>query len=159
MFKARLVTFSSLGIALFLLFSTLILVFTMPESMAPDEEMRNDIPEWIALHKALPIGNEAELTYNVWGFSYGFLPYLPSLLALPLIFVLENFLPLHTSVLLASRLISVLSLLLSFIFSLKIANYLFHDKKVNYLFSVSIVLLPQVIFISSYHNNDSFGLM
>ena len=50
------------------------------QSWAPDEGMREDVVYWIAKNGRLPIGDEKELINPIWGFSYAFLPYLPSII-------------------------------------------------------------------------------
>ena len=50
-------------------------------NVAPDEYMRYDIPLFIYNHSYLPKGDEKEILNAIWGFSYGFTPYLPSIIS------------------------------------------------------------------------------
>ena len=50
--------YALVGVSFFIFFVTLLLALTMPETSAPDEAMRNDIPEWIYKNGVLPVGNE-----------------------------------------------------------------------------------------------------
>lgn len=151
--------YALVGVSFFIFFVTLLLALTMPETSAPDEAMRNDIPEWIYKNGVLPVGNEEELISNVWGFSYGFVPYLPSLLAIPFIAIFNLVYPDHFAVVLGTRLVSILSSIFSVWISSKIAQKIFNEIGARLLFSVFIVLLPQYIFVGSYHNNDAFAVL
>lgn len=141
-------------ILLILIAIILLLCLYMPESMAPDEDMRNDIPEWIFNRHELPIGNEPELTNNVWRFSYGFLPYLPSLIAVPLMHVFDLFSDSRSIIIIATRLISLLSFVGIYCTCVAISRRLFNSESELSLFIVSVLSIPQIVFLASYHNND-----
>lgn len=48
---------------------------------APDEHMRYDIPKYIFEHEELPNGDEVEIRNYGYGISYGYTPYLSSLVS------------------------------------------------------------------------------
>lgn len=140
--------------------SYFVLAKNMSIDMAPDEDMRNDIPYWIYTHHALPRGDEVELLENnVWGFSYGFSPcLLPTILATLMMRIFSLFSSSEASLLLASRMISSLSSVGSMLLCFAIGDRLFKNKWSSYFLAIFIGFLPQVTFISSYFNNDAFSL-
>lgn len=130
----------------------------MRQTWAPDEYMRDDIPLWIVSNGRLPIGNEPELLNPIWGFSYAFVPYLPSLIGAALIKLFSVFTSADIAALLALRMVSVLSGMGTALFSLKIGKRLFDNRFSVYVFAAFICLFPQYLFLSSYFNNDSFSV-
>ncbi|MGO5029163.1 ArnT family glycosyltransferase [Candidatus Agathobaculum pullicola] len=131
----------------------------LPIDMAPDEYMRDDVPFWMYEHNALPIGNEPELLNNVWGFSYAFMPYLPSIIAYMFMKMFSIVNASTEALQLAMRSVSIFSGLGCVFFSLKLGRYLFKNKLATYLLAISIGFLPQIVFLSGYLNNDIFSLM
>ena len=85
------------------------LAIVLPMEQAPDEAMRYDLAKWIYEHMALPIGNEAEIVSPVWGVSYAYNPYLPSMLAALLMRVASIFDASEQTLLVAARMVSVLA--------------------------------------------------
>lgn len=143
-------------LVLFLIYLNLALYMSI--EVAPDEDMRNDIPFWIYEHNTLPVGDEPELINEIWGFSYGFAPYLPSIIAYFFMNFFAIFNSSESSLLLATRLVSVLAGLGSVIFCFKIGPYVFKHKYSSYLLAVIVGFLPQVVFLAGYLNNDIFSL-
>lgn len=85
------------------------LAVVLPMDQAPDEAMRYDLAKWIYTHMALPVGNEEEIVSPVWGFSYAYNPYLPSMLAALLMRVASLFDTSELTLLVAARMVSVLA--------------------------------------------------
>lgn len=137
---------------------SLTLALDMPSSLAPDERMRADVPLWIFRNGALPVGDEPDLVDPIWGFSYAFAPFLPSLLALPLMWVCSLFTGPEESLLLALRLVSVLAATGSAALCFPIGRRVFRRGETVYLFAVLVGFLPQFIFLGGYFNNDAFSL-
>lgn len=131
----------------------------LPLHMAPDEYMRDDVPLWMYEHNALPIGNEPELLNNVWGFSYAFMPYLPSIIAYLFMKIFSIISNSAEALQLAMRSVSILSGLGCVFFSFKLGRYVFKNELSTYLLAISIGFLPQIVFLSGYLNNDIFSLM
>lgn len=127
-------------------------------NFAPDEYMRYDVPLFIFNHSHLPNGNEKEIINSIWGFSYGFTPYLPSIISVLFIKIVSLFSSNSIHLLIAARQTSVLAGALTFFICCKIGEEIFHSKKIIYLFAIIVSLLPQFVFVSSYLNNDAFSI-
>lgn len=129
------------------------------QSWAPDEGMREDVVYWIAKNGRLPIGDEKELINPIWGFSYAFLPYLPSIIGAFYVKIISVFTSSEIAIFLAPRMVSVFAGMITGGFALKIGKRIFYNRLSDYLFASFICLLPQFVFICSYFNNDSFSVM
>lgn len=134
------------------------LAVVLPMDQAPDEAMRYDLAKWIYTHMALPVGNEEEIVSPVWGFSYAYNPYLPSMLAALLMRVASLFDTSELTLLVAARMVSVLASCGSVCLCFRIGPYLFQRRGSTYLLAMLVGLWPQVVFLSAYHNNDAFSL-
>ena len=130
----------------------------LPMQNAPDEMMRYQVPLWIYRHHALPIGNETDLIDSTYGFSYAFLPYLPSIIAAGFMKCVSLFRSSEHALLFAARMVSVLAGTAVVYLCLKIGPHLFRSRWSTYFFAILVGFLPQFIFLSSYLNNDVFSL-
>lgn len=126
---------------------------------APDEAMRYDISLFIFNHGKLPLGYEKEILNPVWGFSYAFVPYLPSLLAVIPMKLCSLFTTDPLYLLKSARIINVFAGTFTVFMVLQIGNQLFSKKFYKYLFVLLTGFLPQFIFLSSYLNNDVFAVL
>ena len=122
---------------------------------APDEPMRYLIPQYIFTHNTLPIGNETSVVDIHWGYSYGYLPYITSLIA---VFFMKIAALINFDITRASRLVSVFSVVGTCLFSMAIGKEVFKKKSTTYLFTALVVFLPQFIFLGVYFNNDAFSI-
>ena len=123
----------------------------------PDELMRYDVPLFIFNHNALPYGGEEELIHPYWGTSYGFsitLPYLLNVLFMKIVSVFSSN---PNAIWVGARFTSVLSGLGIAYFSICITKRI-TKSPTRWLFIIPMSLTPQVIFLSSYVNLDSFSL-
>ena len=127
-------------------------------NVAPDEYMRYDIPLFIYNHSYLPKGDEKEILNAIWGFSYGFTPYLPSIISFFFMKIASIFTTTPVHLLIAARLTSVLAGALTFFVCCKIGEEIFNHKMTIYLFAIFVSLLPQFMYLSLYLNNDSFSI-
>lgn len=129
----------------------------LDQNYGPDEGMRYDIPRYIFETGKLPYGDEPSLINPIWGFSYGFcivLPYLTSALFMRIAsFYVSSEFPL----LIAARLTSTLSYAATVYFAIRIGKRLFSDWG-KWIFVLIMTLTPQIVFLGSYVNNDSFAL-
>ena len=125
----------------------------------PDERMRYDVPKFILNHGFLPNGDEKEIINGIWGFSYAFTPYLPSLISVFFMKIASIFTNDLTVLLMAARMTSILSGTFTFLICYKIGEEIFSKKRIIYLFSLLVALLPQFIFLSTYINNDAFSVL
>jgi len=137
----------------------IILAWTMNTNGCPDEPMRTVLTNWIAANGRLPTGYEYEIINPIWGYSYAFTPYLPSMIGA----VFASFASLFTTsehvILFAERLVSVLSGLGSVYISFRIGDKIFTNKSSVYFTSCLVAFWPQVVFLSGYHNNDILSLL
>lgn len=122
----------------------------------PDEVMRYDVPQFIFRHRALPFGGEEELINSYWGISYGFSITLPYLLDVLFMRIVSLFTMNSHALWLAARFTSVVSTTGTAYFSICIAKRM-SDRPSRWLFIIPMALTPQVVFLSSYVNLDSFA--
>lgn len=127
-------------------------------NFCPDERMRYDIPMYIYKNNILPYGNELEIIDSIWGFSYGFTPYLPSLISVVFMKIVSLLSTDAIVLLVAARMTSILSGTFTYLVCYAIGEEVFSSKKIINLFSLFVALLPQFIFLSSYINNDAFSV-
>jgi hypothetical protein len=145
--------------AVFLFGLLLYFSIRLDTKQCPDEAMRVLIPQWIFQHHSLPVGNEPEVVHAIWGTSYGFSPYLPSLFAALNMTVAARFTSSASVLLAASRFQSVVAGVVTWVACCRIGKRLFINRWVSLFFAVSCCYLPQFLFLSSYLNNDGFGVM
>ena len=131
---------------------------TLKVEHAPDEAMRYVIPQFIEKYHHLPTGLEPELIHPAWGFSYAVYPYLTSIISAFFMQIASFFSGGTASLLLAARLVSVLSGTASLFLFFKIGELLFDNKKSVVMLATFCGFLPQFLFLSSYQNNDSFAV-
>lgn len=134
------------------------LASVLPTEQAPDEEMRFDLARWIYENGRLPIGNEEEIVNPIWGFSYAYNPYLPSMLAGLFMRGAGALGAGDHGLLIAARMVSVLSVCGSVCLCFMTGKYVFKRKSSSYIWGILVGLWPQVVFLSAYHNNDAFSL-
>lgn len=145
------------GIILFLM--ALYFSIRLDMDCAPDERMRVLISTYIYQHHCLPLGNEQEVRNIVWGFSYGYTPYLPSLFGAFNMWIVSFFSTNDTALLTAARFENVCALMLMWFLVGKVGCRLFKNRISALLLAVMVCYLPQVVFIGSYQNNDMISLM
>jgi len=132
----------------------------LPVNMAPDEYMRYDLTHWIFEHNALPRGDNPEIINELWGYSYGFTPYLSSIISVvfmklaAICFGASN----ETAMIVAARMVSVLAGTGTVFLGLKIGNLCFGNRKYGIFYAVLMGMLPQFVFLSSYLNCDSIAV-
>lgn len=130
----------------------------LPIYKAPDEIMRYDVSAYIAEHHRLPVGSDEEIINELWGFSYAFTPYLPSLLAAGIMEIVSVFSSDAVVMVIASRFINVLAAACCVRLGFRIGEKLFPKAESRFLYSVFIGFLPQIAFLSAYLNNDVFAV-
>lgn len=130
----------------------------LPVSKAPDEIMRYDISNYIFEHHSLPVGYDEEIRNGLWGFSYAFTPYLPSMLAAGIMAVVSVFDSSLKAMIIASRFVSVMAATGCVWLGFRIGEKLFPEFEDRMLYTVSIGFLPQLVFLAAYLNNDIFAV-
>ena len=124
----------------------------------PDEAMKYDICNYIASHGKLPDGTDPALRNPIWGISYGFTPILSYMISGVFLKIAFLFTTNVYWLYVAVRFTSVLSITGMAYLMFQIGEYLFQTNRSRFLFVMSGTLLPQVMYLGSYLNNDSFAL-
>lgn len=124
---------------------------------APDEYMKYDVCTYICNNLKLPHGGDESIRNPIWGISYAFTPILSYIFSalfmrFTMLFTQNTFI-----ILISARFISVLCITGYAIMCTKIANKLFKGVY-KWLFIVFVTLLPQLVYLGSYINNDSLAL-
>ena len=151
--------YMKIGFVILVFFMTLIWAIIQPNNDGPDEGMKMDICQYIAKHGSLPHGGDEEIRNDIWGISYGFTPILPYIVGGLFIKIASSFTnDMHVFYIMA-RLVSVICITVMSIFNIKIGEKLFKNKYYKWFFIVLTSVLPQIVFIGSYINNDSLALL
>lgn len=145
----------------------IILIFAMtltwaiiqPNNEGPDEGMKMDICQYIAKYGKLPHGGDPEIRNPIWGISYGFTPILSYIVGGLFVKIASIFTSDMHILYISARLVSVLCITAMSIFNMKIGEKLFKNKYYKWFFIILTSMLPQIIFIGSYINNDSLALL
>ena len=136
----------------------LIWAMIIPFNSGPDEHMRYQIPEFIYKYGGLPHGGDERIREPVWGISYAFTPITSYIISALFMKVTSLFTTNADALLLSARLVSVISSVGTVFFCVLISEKIFKGP-FKYIFIISVAFWPQFVFISSYVNNDSFGIM
>lgn len=158
-FKKNIDKFRVLLILVIAFVSMAFFVHTQPFGDGPDEINRYKVVSFIQSHGTLPVGDDPEVLIDGYGASYAFQPMLTYMIDGYLLRVLS---PLNLSFdtqLVISRYVNVIFGLLAAFLTIKISNLLFDDKRAAYLYALGVIFLPQNLFIHTYVNTDSMGLL
>ena len=150
---------SVIMILLLTLVSMSIFVFLQPFGDGPDEINRYKVVSYIETYGHIPKGDEPQIIIDGYGASYAFQPILTYMIEG---FLLKILSPLSLSFdrkLIIARYVNVIFGLIGAFFTIKLSKLIFDDEQAAYLFSLSVILLPQNIFIYTYVNTDGLGLM
>ena len=129
----------------------------IPFDHGPDEHMRYQIPQFIYKYGYLPHGGDERIREATWGISYGFTPITSYIISALFMKITSFFTKSASALLLSARFVSVISSTGTVYFCIKISKKLLTGV-FRYVFVISVALLPQFVFISSYVNNDAFGI-
>ena len=130
-----------------------------PFGDGPDEINRFKLVEYIYNHGTLPVGDDPEVLIDDYGGSYAFQPMLTYIIDGYLLRALRIFEPSLEMRVFISRLVNVFIGLLTAIYVKKLSDLLFENKKTAWAFTLAVVFLPQNVFIHTYVNTDSMGLL
>lgn len=125
----------------------------------PDESMKYDICKYIVQHGSLPDGRDPAIRNALWGTSYGFNPILSYMISAVFLKVTTFFTMDMEICYLAVRMVSVLCITGMTVVIMRIGGLLFRNVYVRWLFIAITTLLPQVLYLGSYLNNDAFALL
>jgi len=134
-------------------------VHTQPFGDGPDEINRYKVVSYIQNHGTLPVGDEPEVLIDGYGASYAFQPCLTYMIDGYLLRALS---PLNLSFdteLIISRYVNVVFGLIAAFYIIRLSSLLFDNKNASYLYALAVVFLPQNLFIHTYVNTDSMGLL
>lgn len=129
-----------------------------PFGDGPDEINRFKLVEYIYRHGTLPVGSDPEVLIDGYGGSYAFQPMLTYMIDGYLLRCFRIFEPSLEVRVFISRLVSVFIGLLTALYTKKLGDLLFTNKKTAWAFTLAVVFLPQNLFIHTYVNTDSMGL-
>ena len=135
------------------------LAWKMDASAGPDESMRYLVVDWIIKHNALPTGYEEEIINPMWGFSYAFTPYLPSMIGAIFAKIASVFTDDPRVLLFACRLVNVFAGMGTVFVSFRVGDKLLDNRKSVYFMASIVAFLPQFVFLSGYLNNDVMTLL
>lgn len=141
---------------IFILCTTLAL--NMKYNWAPDEAMKYDICRYLYANKTLPHGGDPAIREVNWGISYAFFPILSYIFSTIFMIITTKFFTIDdTLVFISTRFVSVIFMCMYAFMNIKIAEKLFKGIY-RWMYIAFVTLLPQIIFLGSYLNNDSFAL-
>lgn len=143
----------------FCVFCAFGLALIQSDDVGPDEKMKMDICKFIADYGELPHGGDERVRDPQWGISYGFTPIIPYMLGGLFIKIASIFTQNMHYYYFAARLVSVMCYAVFLIFITKIGEKLFDKKIYKWFFIILISILPQMVFLGSYINNDSLAMM
>ena len=130
-----------------------------PFGDGPDEINRFKLVEYIYNHGTLPVGDDPEVLIDGYGGSYAFQPMLTYIIDGYLLRALRVFEPSLEMRVFIARLVNVFIGLLAAIYVKKLSDLLFENQKTAWAFTLTVVFLPQNVFIHTYVNTDSMGLL
>lgn len=125
---------------------------------APDELMKYDVCKYICSNLKLPHGGDESIRNPTWGLSYAFTPILSYMFSAVFMRIAMLITQNEFYIVVAARFVSVLCMVGYAITCIKIANKLFKGIY-KWLFIVMVTLLPQLVYLGSYINNDSLALL
>lgn len=143
----------------FLLCISFFLAVIQPEGAGPDEHMKITICNFIAEKGELPHGGDEAIRDKLWGSSYGFTPILSYMIGALFIMIGKIFTNDPHILYICARLVSVICYTLMGFFVIKIARKLFENKIYRCIFVLLATILPEMVFLGSYINNDSLALL
>lgn len=125
----------------------------------PDERMKYDICKFIYNNGTLPHGGDEQIRDSIWGLSYGFTPILSYMFSTILMKIISAFTNNPDIIFISTRFISVFCMVGYAFMNILISKKLFKEKIYRGVFIVLVTLLPQMVFLGSYLNNDALALL
>lgn len=129
----------------------------LPVSQSPDEFNRLKVPFFIAENGYLPSGFEESIRVEFWGTSYAFTTYGASLISVIFIKIAMIFTSEMATWIFAARIPSCIFGALTIATLLKSSKLLGFNNPSRLSLAICLGLLPQFVFLSSYHNADIFS--
>lgn len=144
---------------LILLVCMLTFASIQPFGDGPDEINRFKIVEYIYKYGTLPVGDDPEVLIDGFGASYAFQPMLTYMIDGYLLRAISAFEPTLEMRVFLSRLVDVFMGVITALYVKKLGDLLFDNKKTVWLFTLAVAFLPQNMFVHTYVNTDSMGLL
>lgn len=132
--------------------------YRMPFKYGTDEKMKMDICKYIYANSKLPDARDVAIRDENWGISYAFTPIFDYMVSGVTMKLVSNFSTSEHCLLVAARIPSVLSYMGFATMLMLISNKLFKEKSTRVIFFALTACLPQILFLGSYINNDSFAI-
>lgn len=130
-----------------------------PFGDGPDEINRFKVVEYIYEHGTLPHGADPEVILDGYGGSYAFQPILTYIIDGYLLRCFSALEPSLEMRVFLARLVNVFTGCITALYVKKLGDLLFENKKTAWAFTLAVVFLPQNLFIHTYVNTDSMGLL
>ncbi|MBR3696982.1 MAG: DUF2142 domain-containing protein [Clostridia bacterium] len=124
---------------------------------APDEDLKYKLCNYLCEHSKLPHGGDEKIMDEEWGTSYAFTPYLSYMISSVFMRIVKIFTNDFYSLVVSARFFNVICITLYSFMCIKISIKLFKGIY-KYLFILLATQIPQVLYLGSYINNDSFAL-
>ncbi len=131
----------------------------MDNNALPDESMRYLVVDWILKNNKLPIGYEKEIIIPLWGYSYAFTPYLPSMIGALLAKIASIFTSDPQTLRIACRFVNVFAGVITVFTAFRVGDKMLDKKWSVYFMASTVAFLPQFVFLCGYLNNDVMTLM
>ena len=126
---------------------------------APDENLKYKVCVYLAEHLKLPHGGEEQIRDKLYGISYAFTPILSYMFSALFMRIASLFTSDLWNIFLSARFVSAVCIAGYAIMVIKISRKLFKEKIYRALFVTFLTLLPQILYMGSYINNDSLALL
>ena len=141
----------------YIFMTCLIWAISTTYNSAPDENLKFTLCKYLSENWKLPHGGDEAIRDEQWGISYAFTPYLAYMIASIFIRITRIFTDNFYSMVVSARFLSVICITLYSIMCIKISKKLFIGIY-QYFFIALTTQIPQVLYLGSYINNDSFAL-
>lgn len=124
---------------------------------APDEAMKYNVVHYVSEHMSLPRGDDPEVMDYTWGASYAFKPYVSYIMSGVITHFVSMFTESFRWIIFSARWVNVAFLVGYAIMILFISKKLFKGLW-RAFFVVLTTLIPQVLYLGGYLNNDAIAL-
>ena len=146
-------------LVLYVLFFCLLTAAKVRFDCAPDEKMKFEVVNYIADNMQLPHGGDEAILDADWGTSYAFKPYVSYIFSGAIVHFVKLFTTSFRWIVFAARWVSVIFVAGYAIMTILISKKLFKEGVVwRVFFVVLATLIPQILYIGGYINNDAIAL-
>lgn len=136
----------------------LVWMLTVPMALAPDEQPRMILSDYIFFNGRLPNAWEEAVRIGGWGFSYALRPMLVNIIGAFNMRLVSLFTSDPWALVLSVRIVSAISGVVMVYFCFRICEWLEWKPCWAFLLGFVCALTPQVTFLCGYNNNDVFSM-